>query len=85
MRDIFDLGINLNNFDKIINYISIYPFPHLNYIHISYCSNNVYTTLTYTSILSILISKAYYTYIQLMCRYHHKKMNHHSFQLLYSI
>ena len=64
LRDIFDLGINLNNFDKIINYISIYPFPRLNYIHISFCSNDLYTTLTYTSMLSILISKAYYTYIQ---------------------
>ena len=63
IRNIFDDGINLNNFEELLKYISIYPLTKLNYIPISFCPNNLYTTLTYTSMLSILITKAYYTYI----------------------
>ena len=63
IRNIFDKGINLNNFEELLKYISIYPLPKLNYIPISFCPNNLYTILTYTSMLSILITKAYYTYI----------------------
>ena len=38
--------------------------PQLNYIPISFCPNNRYATLTYTSMISILSTKAFYTYIQ---------------------
>ena len=57
LRTIFDKGFNLNNFEELINCVSNYPLPQLNYIPISFSTNNLYTTLTYTSMLSILITK----------------------------
>ena len=39
------------------------PVPQFNYISIAFCTNNYYTTLTYVSMISILISKNENTYI----------------------
>ena len=64
LRDIYDSGIEINSLNELINFISLYPLPQLNYIPISFCPNNRYATLTYTSMISILSTKAYYTYIQ---------------------
>jgi len=64
LRDIYDSGIEINSLYELINYISHYPLPQLNYIPISFCPNNRYATLTYTSMISILSTKAFYTYIQ---------------------
>ena len=63
LRDIFDLKIELNNFQGIIDYVQSYPLPKFNYIPISYCPNNKYTSLCYTSMLSILENKSIFSYI----------------------
>ena len=63
LRDIIDSDIQFNNYQELINFIFSHPLPKLNYIPISYCPNNRYTFLVYTSMLSVLNSKEYYTYI----------------------
>jgi len=65
IKDMVDTEKEFNNFNDIINYIYIdkYSNPKINYIPISFCPDNYYTSLTYTSMISILISKDYYTYI----------------------
>ena len=63
LRDIFDSKIQFSNYKELINFIFSYPLPKINYIPISYCPNNVYTALVYTSMLSVLNSKEYYSYI----------------------
>ena len=47
----------------LINYIYEQSIHKFNYIPIIFCPDNYYTSLTYTSMISILISKDYYTYI----------------------
>ena len=63
LKDIFDSGKKFNDFKDIINYINASSIPNYNYIQIAYCPNNYYSSLVYTSMISILFSKAYYTYI----------------------
>ena len=63
IRDIFDSKIQFNNYKELINFFFSYPLPKINYIPISYCPNNLYTALVYTSMLSVLNSKEYYSYI----------------------
>jgi len=63
LRDIMDLETQFPNYNDLINYINALPTPKLNYIPIAYCPNNFYSSLTYTSMISILVSKGYYTYI----------------------
>ena len=84
LKDIIDSEIKLNNFQELINYIYDYPLPDFNYIPVSFCSNNKYTTLTYTSMLSILNSKSYYTYIMFFIVIP-KDFNKHNYLLLNSL
>ena len=63
LRDIIDSGNQFYNFKDIYNYVNTLPFPKINYIPIANCPNNFYSFLTYTSMISILSTKEYYTYI----------------------
>lgn len=63
LRDIIDTKIQVQNFNDLIKYIYSYKTPKLNYIPIAFCADNKYSSLTYTSMLSILCNKDYYTYI----------------------
>jgi len=63
LMDILDNELIFNNFDTLINYIYSIERPNVNYIHISFCLNNLYSTLEYVSMISILSNKKYYTYI----------------------
>ena len=62
LKDIIDTEIEFKNFNEIINYIYEEPI-HINYIPVAFCPDNYYTSLTYTSMISILEKKNYYTYI----------------------
>lgn len=63
LKDIFDEEKEFHNFKDIINSINTSSSSQINVIPIAFCPNNYYTSLTYTSMISILISKAYYTFI----------------------
>ena len=63
MRDIEDIEKKFENFNDIINYTNVMPSPRINIISIAFCLDNFYTHLTYTSMISILTTKDYYTYI----------------------
>lgn len=63
LRDISDLKIKFENFQEIINFVSSYPLPKINYIPIAYSPDNKYVNLCYTSMLSVLSSKAFLSYI----------------------
>ena len=63
MKEIVDNEKEFTNFDEIYNYIDLLPKPKITYIPISLSPNNKYAPLAYTSMLSILESKNYFTYI----------------------
>ena len=63
LRDIMDTENQFHNFKDIYNYVNSLPSPKINYIPIAYCPNEYYSFLTYTSMISILSTKEYYTYI----------------------
>ena len=63
LRDIFDYNIEFKNIDELINYFNYYPLPKLNYIPISFCTDNKYISFCYTSMLSILESKNIFSFI----------------------
>ena len=51
------------NTTELINNIKSISLPNLNYISIAYCPNNKYTPFTYVSMISILSTKTFSTYI----------------------
>ena len=63
INEIIDSEKKFDDFNQLINYIKEMPLNQFNYIPIAYCPNNYYTALTYTSMLSILVTKQTYTYI----------------------
>ena len=63
LRDIEDIGKQFHNFIDIVNYINTLPSPKINVIPIAFCLDDFYTYLTYTSMISILNTKDYYTFI----------------------
>ena len=63
LKDIYDNNYSFNNFNEFINYILLIPIPPVNYISIAFCPNNYYIPLTYVSMISILNSKDFFTYI----------------------
>ena len=63
IRDIEDDEKNFHDFKELINYIEFLPEPSINYIPIALSPNDKYTPLAYTSMLSILNTKNYYSYI----------------------
>ena len=63
LKDIIDKENKFCNFKDIINYIYQKPINNFNFINIALCPDNYYTALAYTSMISILTTKNYYTYI----------------------
>ena len=61
--DLLDDGKFFSSFQELVNNIKLMPLPNLNYISISFCPNNIYTPLTYVSMISILKTKSFNTYI----------------------
>ena len=63
LKNLVDDGEEFNRFDILLNNIKSIPPPILNYIHISLCPDNNFTTLTYVTMTSILSSKSISSYI----------------------
>jgi len=63
LKDIIDSEKIFNNYNEIINLIYSESNPKFNYIPIAYCPNNYYTSLVYTSMISVLDTRQIYTYI----------------------
>ena len=61
--DLLDNGNFVFNYKELINKIKSLPNPDLNYISIAFCPNNLYTPLTYVSMISILKTKFSKTYV----------------------
>ena len=63
LRELVDNKENFKNFQELIYYIKSIPEPKMTYIPISFAPNDKYLPLAYTSMISILSSRNYYTYI----------------------
>ena len=63
LKNMLDDGIKFKSYNYIIYKIKNYPIKELNYIHITYCPNNHFTSLAYASMLSILSTKYTNTFI----------------------
>ncbi len=63
LKDIEDDGEHFTDFNELINYIELFPKPNIKYIPIALSPNDKYLPLSYTSMLSILSTKNYYSYI----------------------
>ena len=63
LRELIDNKENFKNFQELLYYIESMPEPKITYIPISFTPNNKYLPLAYTSMISILSTKNYYTYI----------------------
>lgn len=63
IKDILESSLNFKNFQEIINYIIPLSEPKLNYISLAFTLNDYYSPSVYVSMISILHSKDYYTYI----------------------
>ena len=84
LRDIVDKNKKFKDFDELINYIYQYNNPILNYIPIAFCPNDLYSPLAYTSIISILTTKNYNSYISFYLIIS-KNFSHKNFQLFESL
>lgn len=85
LRDIFDIKNKFYNINDIIIFLYSYPLPKLNYIPVAYCPDNSYTALTYTSMISVLSSRGYYSYILffIVIQKNFKQNNIHFLETLY--
>ena len=63
IKDILDKGIELNNYEDLINYILKLKEPKINIVSVALCPNNYYTGLAYVCMISILSSKDIFTFI----------------------
>ena len=63
LRDIFDNGINIKEFDELISYVQSLPKQNYNNISIAMCIDNYYILNAYVAIISILHNKNVNTYI----------------------
>ena len=63
VRDVIDRDLSFQNVSDFINYILPLPESPLNYVSIALSPDNYYSSYTYVSMLSILNSKNYLTYI----------------------
>ena len=62
--DIVDICKKFLNFQELINYIKTMDKPKLSYVPIALSPNDKYTPLAYTSMISILSTKNYCSYIE---------------------
>ena len=63
LNDILDSEIKFKNYKELINYIFSLSNRNINYIYISLCLNDHYSSLAYVSMISILTYKQTNTYI----------------------
>lgn len=63
LKNFIDSENDFQNYQDIINLYIQQPYSYINYISVAYCPNNFYASLTYTSMISILSTKIYYSYI----------------------
>ena len=63
VKNFIDSEGDFENYQDIINFLIKTSNHHINYIPIAYCPNNFYASLTYTSMISVLSSKMFYSYI----------------------
>ena len=63
LYNLIDEGNFFFNYNKLVNHIKSLPLPLLNYISIAFCLSNMYTPLTYVSMLSLLKNKLSTTFI----------------------
>ena len=61
--DLLDIGNFVFNYDELINKTKSLNNPELNYISVAFCPNNLYTPLTYVSMISILKTRFSKSYI----------------------
>lgn len=65
LKDIIDNEITFNDFDYLEKYIKLIPEPNLNYISIAYSLDNKYFIFGYISIISLLETKNFNTFVSL--------------------
>ena len=64
LKDIIDNEImSFKNFTEVENYIKLMPHQNLNYISIAFCIDNIYALYSYVSMISILETKNFNTFI----------------------
>lgn len=63
IKDTYDNDLNFNNFNELVEYIKLKKVQDLNYISISFALDNKYALSGYVSMISILETKNYNTYI----------------------
>ena len=63
LKDVVDNELKFDSLNSFINYIFLIGNPKLNYIYISLCVNDHYSSLAYVSMISILTNKELFTYI----------------------
>lgn len=63
LQDIIDKEKKFFNLNDLLNYIKSLPKPNINYIPVALCPNDKYTPLAYTSMISILSTKNFNSYI----------------------
>ena len=82
-----DNGIKYYSVELLLNMVESISIPHMNYISISLCPNNKYSTLSYVAMSSILSSKASNTYIcfYLIIPADFEKRNYNFFESLYEL
>ena len=61
--DLLDNGNFVFNYNELINKIKSLAEPDLNFISVAFCPNNLYTPLTYVSMISILKTRLTTTYV----------------------
>lgn len=84
LKDIIDKEITFNNFDNIEKYIKLMPELNLNYISIAYSLDNKYFLFGYISIISILETKNFNTFISLYIIVQ-KNFNKYYQKIIYSL
>ena len=63
LKDLIDNGKNFFSFNDILTNVSTKPLTNFNYIHISFCPDNRFSKLAYVSMISILSSKNFNSFI----------------------
>jgi lipopolysaccharide biosynthesis glycosyltransferase len=63
LKDYLDNELSFKNFKDLENYINFLPNQNLNYISIAFCLDNKYALYGYVSMISILETKNYNTFV----------------------
>ena len=63
LKDLIDNGLKFNSLNEILTNFNSNSLPKFNYISVSICPDNRFTKLAYVTMISILSSKNFNTYI----------------------